>query len=328
MAGMSGFFDRNRGVWLALFATMVWATTAIFISYLLENFNLQPLTLAFWRDFLVGVTLFVSLLVLQPQALKIGLRDVPFFVGYGFIGLAIFNGMWTYSVKYNGAAIATVLAYSSPAFTVLLAWPILREKLTTRKLLAVGLSLAGCVLVAEAYSPTQWQLKPLGIVFGLTTGLAFAVYNLAGRWSAKRYSSAWTVTTYGFLFAALGLGLTQYFSWGATAPVAGGFLFANPAFSMGTAWQGWLVLGILVIPTLLGFGVYTVSLRYLQASVAGLIASLEPVLTAIMAIVILHESLEAAQWVGAGLIILAVVLVQWRSGAGAVELAKARVVEG
>jgi len=313
-------------VWLALFATTVWATTAIFISYLLENFNLAPLTLAFWRDFLVGVVLFVLLLIFQPAALKIRLKDVPFFIGYGFIGLAVFNGMWTYSVKFNGAAVATVLAYSSPAFTVLLAWPILKEALTGRKLVAVVLSLLGCVLVAEAYSPAQWQLKPLGIVFGLVTGLAFAAYNLAGRWSARRFSSPWTVTTYGFLFAALGLGLTQRFDWGAPM-TEGGFLFANPAFSMGMAWQGWAVLGLLVIPTLLGFGVYTMSLRYLQASVAGLIASLEPVLTAIMAIFILHESLDTAQWVGAALIILAVVLVQVRgSGEGAV--VQPQVAEG
>src|SRR5258708_26322602 len=211
---MKGFFDHNRGVWLALFVRRVWATQAIFISYLLENFKLQPLTLAFWRDFLVGVVLFVLLLIFQPAALRIRFKDVPFFIGYGFIGLAAFNGMWTYSGKYNGAAVATVLAYSSPAFTVLLAWPILKEALSARKLLAVGLSLFGCVLVAEAYSPTQWQLEPLGVGLGLTTGLAFAGYNLAGRWSARRFSRPWTGAVYGLLFSAFGLGLPQRFAMG------------------------------------------------------------------------------------------------------------------
>jgi drug/metabolite transporter (DMT)-like permease len=307
---MASFLDRYRGILIALVATTVWATTAIFISYLLDNFDLRPLTLAFWRDLFVGVLLLVTVALVQPAALKIKLRDVPFFIGYGFVGLAVFNGMWTYSVQYNGAAVATVLAYSSPAFTVLLAWPILKEALTVRKLLAVALSFTGCIFVAEAYSVNQWQLNPLGIVFGLTTGLAFAFYNLAGRWSAKRFSSAWTVTTYGFLFAALGLGLTQRFDFWSTPIGSGGLFFANPAFSMSTHWQGWWVLGVLVIPTVLGFGLYTLSLRYLPASVAGLIASLEPVLTAIMAIFILNESLKPEQWLGAGLIVLAVVLVQ------------------
>lgn len=283
-------------------ATTAWATTAIFISYLLAHYDLQPLTLAFWRDFIVGTSLFVILGLLQPTALRITRRDIPFFLIYGFVGLAVFNGLWTYSVKFNGAAVATVLAYSSPAFTVLLARPILREPLTVRKLAAVGLSLIGCVLVARAYAVEQWRLNPLGIAFGLGTGLAFAFYNLAGRWSARQFASSWTVTTYGFLFAALGLALTQR---------------PDTIFSMGAAWQGWAILGALAIPTILGFGLYTLSLRYLQAGVAGLIATLEPALTAVMAILILKEQLIDKQWLGAGLILLAVIIVQTEPGVAA-----------
>jgi drug/metabolite transporter (DMT)-like permease len=307
---MNNFLNRYRGILIALFATTVWATTAIFISYLLNNFNLRPLTLAFWRDLSIGGLLFVIFLFVQPAVLRISRRDLPFYIGYGFIGLAVFNGMWAYSVHFNGAAVATVLAYSSPAFTVLLAWPILKEAWTAKKLVAVVLSFVGCIFVAKAYSADQWQLNPLGIIFGLATGLAFAFYNLAGRWSARHFASPWTVTTYGFLFAALGLGLTQRFDFWTPASTSEGIFFANPAFSMGTAWQGWIVLGILVIPSVLGFGMYTLSLRYLQASVAGLIASLEPVLTALMAIFILKESLEDMQWLGSALIVSAVVLVQ------------------
>jgi drug/metabolite transporter (DMT)-like permease len=124
--------------------------------------------------------------------------------------------------------------------------------------------------------------------------------SLAGKWSAKRFSSSWTVTAYGFLFAAGGLGLAN--------------LLAQPPqafFSLGRAWDGWFILATLaLVPTVAGFGLYTLSLRYLPAGVAGLIASLEPVLTAIMAIFLLGEWLDTYQWLGAGLILLAVVLAQ------------------
>ena len=63
----------------------------------------------------------------SPGLLKIGLRDLPFFAIYGSAGLALMNALWTYSVQFNGAAVATVLAYSAPAFTVLLAWPLLQR---------------------------------------------------------------------------------------------------------------------------------------------------------------------------------------------------------
>jgi len=80
---------------------------------------------------------------------------------------------------------------------------------------------------------------------------------------------------------------------------------------LGTAWSGWLILATLAVgPTIAGFGLYTLSLRYLQASVAGLIASFEPVLTAIMAVVVLGEWLNGWQMFGSALILLAVILVQ------------------
>lgn len=287
---------RFKGLGIALIATTFWATTGIIMSYLLKHYPLEPLTLAFWRDLFVGLGLLMGLRVWQPAALRLTRRDALFFLPYGFVGLAVFNGFWSFSVKYNGAAVATVLAYSSPAFIVLLARIFLKEALTARKIVAVILSLAGCVLVVRAYTPEMWQVNPLGIGAGLGTGFAFAIYSLLGKWSAHRFPNPWTVTAYGFTFAALGLLLTQR---------------PETIFSLGAAWDGWLILlGLALVPTILGFGLYTVSLRYLPATVAGLIASLEPVLTALMAIFILHEMLDGKQWLGAGLILVAVVLAQ------------------
>lgn len=302
---------QTQGILIALVGTTAWATTGIFISYLLRNFTLHPLTLAFWRDLFVAVAIIAALAVLRPSALKLTRRDVPFFIVYGFFGLAVFNGLWTESVDKNGAAVATVLAYSSPAFTVILARLFLRESLTPRKVLATALSLLGCTLVAQAFSADVWRTNAFGILVGLGTGLAFAFYSLAGRWSSAQFSNAWTVTAYGFLFAAMGLALTQT---------------PDSLFSMGTQWNGWIILAVLAIgPTVMGFGLYTLSLRYLQASVASLIASLEPALTAVMAIIILGESLSPGQWFGAILILLAVALVQSDSTAapGAEPLATA-----
>jgi drug/metabolite transporter (DMT)-like permease len=220
----------------------------------------------------------------------------PIFFGYGFVGLATFNAMWIYSVKFNGAAVATVLAYSSPAFTVLLARLVLGEPLTARKLVAAFVCLLGCAFVARAESLATWQVNPRGILVGLGTGVAFACYSLAGRWSAGRFASSWTVTAYGFLFAAGGLAIVQ-----------------RPAtlFSLGTEWSGWALLVFLAVgPSLAGYALYTHSLRDLPASTAGLIAALEPALAALMAVVFLGEQLVLTQWLGVALILGAVVLVQ------------------
>jgi drug/metabolite transporter (DMT)-like permease len=288
--------SRAKGALIALSGTLAWATTAIFIRYLLTHYSLSPFTLAFWRDLILSVTLLLVFGVMRPQVLRLKRQDVLFLVVYGGIVLAVFNASWTVSVDLNGAAVSTVMAYCSPAFAVLMEWLFLKERFTWRKGLAALLSLAGCVGVAKAYAPEVWRLNPLGLVVGMASALAFATYSLAGRWSAKHYASPWTVTTYGFLFAACALGLTQR---------------PSTIFSLGTAWQGWLILAILSIgPTLMGYGLFTVSLRHLPASLSMLIASLEPALTAVLAIFLLGERLDGLQWLGAALIVAAVVLSQ------------------
>jgi drug/metabolite transporter (DMT)-like permease len=288
--------SQTRGLLIALVGVSAWAFTAIFIAYLFDHYPLTPFTLTFWRALMMAAAVLIGLRIWQPAAIRITRNDLPFFLAYGFIGLAVFNTLWTFSVRFNGAAIATVLAYSSPAFTVLLARLFLREALTWPKLIAVMLSLAGCVLVVQAHAPETWRTNLAGIAVGLTSGLAFAFYNLMGRWSAGRFNSAWTVTGYGFLFCAAAMVFTQ-----------------TPAtlFSLGVQWEGWLVLSALALgPSLAGFGLYTLSMRYLEASTASLIATLEPVITALAAIPLLGEWMDQWQWLGAGLIVLAAVLAQ------------------
>ncbi len=139
--------NRTRSVLIALAGTTAWATTGIFFSVLLNRYQLAPLVLVFWRDLFIAVVALAGLRAVRPAALRISRKDLPFFFGYGFVGLATFNAMWIYSVKFNGAAVATVLAYSSPAFTVLLARLVLGETLTARKLVAACVGLLGCALI-------------------------------------------------------------------------------------------------------------------------------------------------------------------------------------
>jgi DME family drug/metabolite transporter len=283
--------SMTKGYAIALTATAIFASTGIFTSYLLTNYAIAPLTLACWRDIIVSLVLAVILAAVRPSLLRIRRRDIPFFAAYGFFGVAMFNALWVYSVSLSGAAVATVLVYTGPAFVVIAARWLFHEPITRFKILAIALSLAGCILVTGAYDLTRLRLNPLGVLCGVGIGVGFAFYSLFGKLSTPRHSP-WTATAYSFGFGAFFLLLTQ-----------------RPAqlVSMGNAPLGWLTLLILAAgPTLVGYALYTASLRYLPVSVASLIATLEPVITAVMAFFLLGERLSAIQVVGALLIILGV----------------------
>ena len=313
-AGRKGRERTSRGFVLAVASAVVLSTTAILIRHLIESYRLPVLVLAFWRNALVVITLACVLGVLHPRLLRIGPRHLRYLALYGFV-LAVFNGLWTLSVALNGASVATLLVYSSAGFTAVLGRWLLRERLDRAMVLAILCSFAGCALVSEALgAAARWGNLP-GIVIGLLSGLSYAAYSLMGRSAAHRGLDPWTTLLYVFAFAAGFLLLGNLLPGGLVAGDAGA---RADLFWLGEALAGWGILFVLAAgPTLLGFGLYNVSLGYLPASFANLILTLEPIFTAVIAYYLLNERLTWTQLVGGALILTGVVLAKIQHGGAA-----------
>lgn len=295
----------TRGYGICLIATVLWSTTAIFIRYLTETYRMPPLVLAFWRDIILAAALLLVFVFFAPHRLRLERGHIPFMIAYGLI-LALFNSLWTISVALNGAAVSTVLAYSSAAFTAVLGWKLFDESLGLQKIGAVTLSLLGCVFVSGAYDLSAWLLNPLGVITGLASGMAFASYSLMGKAALGKNINPWTV-----LFYAFGIGAIFIFSFNLFHLALPAGVASPDLFWLGGALLGWLVLISLAIgPTIGGYGLYTVSLTYLPASVANVIATLEPAMTAALAFAILGERFTPPQWVGSALIISGVIVLR------------------
>ncbi len=296
----------SQGYLVCLVGTAVWSSTAIFIRYLTEEYQLPPLVLAFWRDLFVFLVLGVVLLLLKRNQLRLSRDRVVFFAVYGLV-LALFNSLWTFSVAFNGAAVATVLAYSSAGITAILGWLIYKENLDSIKVIVVIFSLVGCVLVSGAHQINSWELNLFGIITGICSGLGFAFYSLFGKEASRRNIYPWTSLLYTFGWAAFYLFIINRFLK----------LFPSQVQSANLFWLddhylGWLILFVLaVIPTIGGYGLYTVSLTILPVSIANIIATLEPAITAILAYLFLHETLTMIQLIGGAFIVVGVLLLRY-----------------
>ena len=307
--------DFARGTLLALISTLFLSTTGIFIRYLTNTYAIPALVLAFWRDLFVVATLLPILALVRPRLLHPPQGTRGFLALYGLV-LALFNALWTLSVALNGAAVATMLVYSSAAFTALLGRWWLRERLHRGKVIAVVLGIGGCALVSRTIDPWTGALampgSAMGIATGMLSGLSYALYSLMGRSAARRGLHPWTSVFYAFTFAAailLALDLQPLLALPGRA--------ARPAdlFWLGDAWRGWGVLfALAAVPTVAGFGLYTMSLSLLPSSVANLILTLEPPLTAVTAYFLLGERLSGGQIAGGFAIITGVIVLQVYEG--------------
>jgi DME family drug/metabolite transporter len=311
-----GTSTELRGVLLVLTAAALWGTLGTFYTWATGAFGLTPLTIVFWRAALAALLLGLVLGVVRPllgggwDMLRVRRRDWPVFLTYGVLGVTAFYLLYIYAVLLAGVAVSVVLLYTAPAFVALMSWRWLGERFGARKAAALGLTLAGCVLVARAYDPSLLSLNLVGILCGLGSAFTYALYSILGKVSLRRGYPIATMSFYVYATGAIGLLVVALF-----APDPRGGVGAAQLVSMGADVEAWaLLLMLAVFQTIGALYAYTAGLRHLEAGTASILATFEPVVAGALAYFVVGERLEWPQIVGGGLVLLAVVLLQLRAG--------------
>jgi drug/metabolite transporter (DMT)-like permease len=261
------------------------------------RFEPDPMVVVTWRALIGAGALAAALGLCWPALLRVRPRDLPFFLLYGFVGVALNFWLYFSAVKYTSLAVAITLLYTYPAFVAVLSALFLGEPLTRAKAGAIGLTLVGSALVAQVHQTEVLRLNLTGILFGVLTGLSMAAYSILGKRALGRYAP-WTVVLYAFATGALFL-----------AAGSGARLLAAATYPLaGWAW----ILGLALVPSLGGYALYTLGLRDLPASRASVIATWEVVTAAALGWLAFGERLAAPQILGAALVCLGIACIQRR----------------
>ncbi len=285
------------GYGLVLVAASVWATMGVFYKTLMGAYNLAPLTIVFFRALFAAVALFIFLGGWRRQELPLHRRDGLLFLGFGAIGVALFYVVYIYAITLAGVGVAAVLMYTAPAWVTAFSVAVLHEPLTRRKVGALALALLGCALVGRLYAWGQAQFNTVGLLAGLAAGLTYGGYILFNKAVADRGYSPWAAMAYG-----LGIAVVCIAPW-QTLPEVGNVLQTPPLL-------GWLVV-LGVVSTLGGGVAFNAALRTVPASNASIVATVEPVIAALLGWALLGETMEGWQLAGAGLIVTSVIWLQW-----------------
>ncbi len=266
------------------------------ISRLAFQQGLEPLEVAFWRAVLAWLCF--ALHAGCRREIKIESKDILPVCVFGLGGVTFFYGAYQLAVAKGGAALAAVLLYTAPAWVVMMAAFFLREAVTLPKIGALALTLVGVMGVSlgagQEALVAGGGLDLMALLCGLVAGFCYALYYLFGKYFAGRYSSP-NLFLYILPIGALGL-----YPW------------VQFQTKNSTAWCALFVLS--VVCTYGAYYAYYHSLRYLEASRASIIATVEPVVAAVVAYVWWHEKFNWAGYLGSGLILSAVVLVVLEKG--------------
>lgn len=242
----------------------------------------------------------IASLVLVPLACSQGgmlplPRSLPLvtLVLMGLTGITLYYIGFNVSLLYTTASQGALIQSSIPAVTAVIAIGLLGERLSAWRMLGIGISILGVLLVVTINSPGTNAARPLlGNLLMLGTVIVWSLYTVL----IKRLASApqLAVTAYSTLFGTLLL-----------IPAALVELRVKPAPMLTRdVWISALYLGVLGSAG--GYLLWNRALTYLDASQAATFVNLLPVIGVTTAVLFLDEPLVSQHLVGGALVLLGV----------------------
>lgn len=295
---------ERQGVLLCLTAAAGFGAMAVFakLAYR-EGANVQTVlavrfalaSLALWA--LAALTR--SGRATRPRA-PAGRTLTPRLAGAGLLlGLVFYSaqsGLFFSSLTRIDASTASLALYTFPAMVVVAAFLLGRERPTARRAGALALASGGVVLVLLGGG--TGAVDPLGAGLALGAAVSYTTYILVSDSLVRRIDPL-------LLPALITTGATIAF---------GGFALATGRLELGLPTGAWAAIGGLALfSTVVPIGAFLAGLARVGPSRASILSTAEPVVTVVLAGLVLGERLGPAQVAGGVLVLAAVVLLQARS---------------
>jgi drug/metabolite transporter (DMT)-like permease len=280
---------------LIMAGASLWGLIGVFVNKL-ASFGYSSMEIVMLRVVSGFIIMLLYVFLKNKKLLVIHWKDMKYFIGTGILSVVFFNWCYFTSIKETSLSIAVILLYTAPAFVTVLSVLFLKEKITAQKLTALCLTILGCVFVTglTPFSNTQ-PISFYGVLIGLGAGFGYALYSIFSKLALTKYNT-YTITTYTFLFATVGL-LPTTNVWGKL-----------PARIYDEVWL--YIIGLGLIPTVAAYLLYTKGLSGIESSKASIVATIEPIVATIIGIWVFGESLTFYQIVGCILVLFSVIIVQ------------------
>jgi drug/metabolite transporter (DMT)-like permease len=274
------------------------ATLAIFAKLAYASGLGTEQTLAF-RFLLAAIGMWVLATVIGQNPLRLHRHQIITLLALG--GIVYTAQALTYFVALRTlpASLVVLIAYIYPSLVVVAGWVFLRRSVSHWHWVALAASFVGVALLVGG---TRFELS-WGLVLAIASPMIYTGYILVG----ERVMS--------FVPAVAASAVIMSGAAVAFCLLAG----LNHELALPRNANGWaVVVGIALFPTMVAISLFMAGLPRVGAARAALMSTVEPVITVVLAVVLLGDRLSAIQVVGGVLVLLAVIIVQaahmWKPG--------------
>lgn len=282
---------RATGLLLLLFTALGWGSNWPLLKLLLGE--MPPLAARSWAG-LAAAALFASAALTLRIPLRVPRRLWGRLALAALLNVTAWMGFATLGLTWLATSEAAIIAYTMPVWTALLAWPVLGDRPTLRRIAGLALGLASIGMLFAGRGLELGLAKLPGMALVLPAALLFAL----GSVLSKRFplpmhpvsAVAWQVGLGSLPLWLLSLGFEDV-AWAAISP-------------QGWFCLGWMALVALGLAYLSWFG----ALARLPASTATLGTLLTPVVGVVGAGLFLGEPLGLREWAALACTLLGVAL--------------------
>lgn len=275
-------------------AASIWGGMYVVSKYVLDF--IPPLTLVWLRFIIAFVVLYMILKIAekkQKKTVTIHKKDWFLFAWIGFIGYFISITCQFIGTKLSDAHTGSLVTSATPAFMVIFAAIILKEKLTARRLLSTIIATIGVIIVIG------WDIEIgsyfIGTIILVGAAITWALLSIYVKIASARFSSL-VITTYAIFFSLFFI--TPFMIW------------ELQTSSIGTV-NTYVILGVLylgIVSTAGAFFLWNKGLDLMDASIGSLFFFFQPIVGSLLGWLLLNETLNSNFFIGGILIICSVLI--------------------
>ena len=270
---------------------LLWGTTGVAVRIVADRSGLSAVTIGWYR---VAIAALVVALAFRAPGLRravAAVRRNPVRLALCGIGFGAYQALYFVGVQFVGVSVSTLVSLGvAPVALTAGAAVAAKRRPEPFRLAVLTCALAGLVLVSLRPGSGPSAPHPAwGVLASVASGLGYAGITALSRRLADEEPLVLT-------------GVTSLFGAAVLLPFAA---VAGMAVPHDAIAGGWLVY-IGVVPTVLAYWLFYAGLRSTPSEVAGVLTLLEPLTAAVVAALVLHESLSPAGLVGGALMLAAV----------------------
>ena len=280
---------KLRGIILASSAASLWSISGVSGEFLFKKFHFSSNWLVSARTLISGILLCTAVIFIEKKSILKPLKNWKDFFGIILFGVAgIYFVQFTYfkTIELSNVSFATIIQFTAPFFIFIY------ESVKNRKIPSLStvvflfMTILGVVFIATKGNLSNFS----GSLEALLIGIASAFYSIQPKKLIKKYGSI-TVVGWGMILGSI------------IANIIHPIWKIEGIINIESIIQ---VIIVIILGTAIAYLIYITSLNYISSSLAGILTAFEPILAAVLSVILFRLKFSPIELTGFMLVFVSI----------------------